>query len=366
MPPTTTLWPRERHTEAKHEVLRKYLDRWIPILATLRARSNGITQLCLIDGFAGPGAYSKGEPGSPIVMLRAFLEHPQRDRIAKQAQLTYIFIENDRDRAAYLESEVSKLRPALPTGWVVRVQNADFAVAMPPLVKRLGAARPTPGTFVFIDPFGYAPDDTRPDLSAKILGYPHCEVLVFVPTQFMARFVDDPNLESTLDNLFGGEEWRPLRAEPTIARRIAGLRDLYVMRLRRDARYVRAFTIRGTNEFHLFFATNHELGLVKMKEAMWAVDRISGTTYADSTAPGQSVLFSGTADFGEIEKILRGAFASWFSYAQAERAILETPYLASHLKKDLTRLEQPGMVNFIPGIKRGQFQPDAQWRFRLG
>lgn len=366
MPPTTTLWPRERHTEAKHQVLRKYLDRWIPIMATLRARSNDVTQLCLIDGFAGPGAYSKGEPGSPIVMLQAFLEHPQRERIARQSQLTYIFIENDTDRAGYLESEVSRLRPSLPSGWIVKVQNADFADAMPPLVKRLGVARPTPGTFVFIDPFGYAPDDTRPDLSAKILGYPHCEVLVFVPTQFMARFVDDPDLEDTLDNLFAGEDWRPVRAEPAMAKRITGLRDLYVTRLHRDARFVRAFTIRSTNEFHLFFATNHELGLVKMKEAMWAVDRISGTTYADSTAPGQSVLFSDTADFWAIEKILRGAFASWFSYAQAERAILETPYLASHLKKDIARMEQAGSVYSIPGVKSGQFQPDAQWSFRPG
>jgi three-Cys-motif partner protein len=364
VPPTTMLWPRERHTEAKHQILRKYLDRWIPILSTLRARTNDVTQLCLIDGFAGPGAYAKGEPGSPIIMLQAFLEHPQRDRISRQSQLTYVFIENDPDRAAYLESEVSKLRPLLPAGWVARVQCADFADAMPPLAHRLGDAHPTPGTFLFIDPFGYAPDDTRPDLTARILGYPHCEVLVFVPTQFMARFVDDPDLARTFDNLFAGEDWGHVRSEANLSRRISVLRDLYVTRLRRDARFVRAFTIQSANEFHLFFASNHELGLVKMKEAMWAVDPIAGTTYSDSTSPGQSVLFSDTADFGAIENHLRALFTSWFSFAEAEHAILETPFLAGHLKKDLARMRQARIVDVIPGSKSGPYQPDAQWCFR--
>ncbi len=364
MPPTTTLWPRERHTEAKHQILRKYLDRWIPILSHLRSRANERTQLCLIDGFAGPGAYAKGEPGSPIIMLQALLQHPQRDAIVARSQLSYIFIENDAERAAYLESEVSKLRPHLPSGWVAKVQKADFADAMPPIAERLGKARPTPGTFLFIDPFGYSPDDTRPDLSARILSYPHCEVLVFVPTQFMARFVEDPAMENTFDNLFAGEDWRHVRDEPTMARRIGALRDLYVARLRRDAQFVRVFTIRSANEFHLFFASNHELGLVKMKESMWAVDPVAGTTYSDSTSPGQSVLFSETADFKVIEHHLRAVFRSWFTFAQAEHAILETPFLASHLKKDLARMKQARIVDVIPGAKSGPFQPDAQWCFR--
>lgn len=209
------------------------------------------------------------------------------------------------------------------------------------------------------------PRTTRgPDLSARILGYPHCEVLVFVPTQFMARFVDDPDLEETFDNLFASEDWRLVRSEGNMPRRIALLRDLYVTRLRRDARFVRAFTIRSTSEFHLFFASNHELGLVKMKEAMWAVDPIAGTTYSDSTSPGQSVLFSDAADFGAIEGRLRALFQSWFSFAQAEHALLETPFLVSHLKKDLARMQEARTVDFIPGSKSGPFRPDAQWCFR--
>lgn len=51
MPPTDMLWPREDHTWAKHVILRRYLDAWIPIMSTIRR------ELVLIDGFAGPGEY---------------------------------------------------------------------------------------------------------------------------------------------------------------------------------------------------------------------------------------------------------------------------------------------------------------------
>lgn len=30
--PQEILWPIEPHTKAKHEILKKYLQRWIPIL----------------------------------------------------------------------------------------------------------------------------------------------------------------------------------------------------------------------------------------------------------------------------------------------------------------------------------------------
>ena len=49
MPPTTTLWAAEEHTVAKHRILRRYLEAWIPIMASRSGR------LILIDGFAGPG-----------------------------------------------------------------------------------------------------------------------------------------------------------------------------------------------------------------------------------------------------------------------------------------------------------------------
>ena len=61
--PRTTLWAIEPHTRAKHEILRRYLEAWTPILAS----SHRV--ILYVDGFAGPGAYAGGEEGSPIIAL---------------------------------------------------------------------------------------------------------------------------------------------------------------------------------------------------------------------------------------------------------------------------------------------------------
>src|SRR6266508_3728294 len=67
-----TLWPITRPTQAKHMILRTYLDAWLPILGAGRHAHEHVV---LIDGFAGPGRYSGGEPGSPLIMLEAYLDH---------------------------------------------------------------------------------------------------------------------------------------------------------------------------------------------------------------------------------------------------------------------------------------------------
>jgi hypothetical protein len=61
--PKDTIWPIEPHTSAKHQILRKYLDAWLPIVGTYNKR------IIYIDGFAGPGEYageSRARPSSPF------------------------------------------------------------------------------------------------------------------------------------------------------------------------------------------------------------------------------------------------------------------------------------------------------------
>lgn len=60
--PTTTLWAREPHTAAKHQMLSGYLQAWFPIIASTFG-SGGLTY---VDTFAGPGEYTGHELGSPL------------------------------------------------------------------------------------------------------------------------------------------------------------------------------------------------------------------------------------------------------------------------------------------------------------
>lgn len=89
--PDPILWNQDSHTAAKHRVLRAYLDGWIPVLAhqALRSRAYavGAPRLLLVDGFAGPGRYATGEPGSPLLMLDALLTHADRPQLSHAQKL---------------------------------------------------------------------------------------------------------------------------------------------------------------------------------------------------------------------------------------------------------------------------------------
>jgi three-Cys-motif partner protein len=77
--PKEMLWKLEEHSRAKHAILRRYLGGWLPVMSKWNSR------LVLVDGFAGPGRYVGGEDGSPLIMLKAFLDHTRRDLIDAEA-----------------------------------------------------------------------------------------------------------------------------------------------------------------------------------------------------------------------------------------------------------------------------------------
>ena len=117
-----TLWPIARPTQAKHTILRKYLDAWLPILGAGRYAHE---HLVLIDGFAGPGRYLGGEPGSPLIMLKAYLDHPA----TLDATAYFFFIEGHRERCEHLRAEIQKL--TLPPKVQVEITEGSFAEEFP-------------------------------------------------------------------------------------------------------------------------------------------------------------------------------------------------------------------------------------------
>src|SRR5689334_11606762 len=95
-----TVWEAEPHTLAKHGIYRTYLEAWAAILSN----SPFGTELQVVDGFAGPGEYLRGEPGSPIVALNSILGHTRS--LPKRVRLR--FIELDEERHAHLVSRLAR------------------------------------------------------------------------------------------------------------------------------------------------------------------------------------------------------------------------------------------------------------------
>ncbi len=95
-----TVWKAQPHTLAKHAILERYLQAWLPILAHQSAtigrkyQNSQTREILYIDGFAGPGEYEGGEPGSPVIALRAALQHAHSFPVP----VRMLFIERREDR----------------------------------------------------------------------------------------------------------------------------------------------------------------------------------------------------------------------------------------------------------------------------
>jgi three-Cys-motif partner protein len=354
MQPKTTIWDLEPHTAAKHEILRRYVQAWAPILS-----QGNFPNLVFVDGFAGPGRYSKGEEGSPVIAVKAVVNQPRPIR----AKVDFHFIELDRKRAEHLADEISLLQ--LPSNVSAKIHGGrTFQETFPEVwnsyAPKSGRARPP--TFVFIDPFGFKIPFSY---VAKILRAQSCEVLITFMFEEINRFLSQQQQPDNFDDLFGCLDWRKGIDIKAPRERVKFLHDLYQKQLTQaaGANFVRSFAMRNernTMDYFLFFGTNNELGLKKMKEAMWRVDESGTYSFSDATDPSQSVLFSAEPDRDLLRRLILEKFeGAEVSLNEIERFVIrETPFRETHYKKVLQTLEGAGAVaplNSQPTRRRGTY-----------
>lgn len=369
--PEPVLWPLDDHTRAKHKVLIKYLDAWLPVMGLqaqkLPHAAGCGPRLLIVDGFAGPGCYEGREPGSPILMLNALLNHTALPKM-RDVQFYLLFIEQDARRVHHLQCLLQNIKR--PSNVEVYLEHGAFEETFGGLVDKIkGQDHSLIPTFAFIDPFGYSA--VSMSLTCKFLDFPRSEALFFLPLSFVHRFVGRAGQETALTNLFNSDRWReaiPLEG----ADRSTFLLKLFEQQLRsqEQVKHVRSFELhtKEGNEYRLVFATQHDRGLELMKEAMWSVDPVQGTRYVGHTDTGQQVLFQPEVDTRPLLSLLRVAFGkAWFSVADAEKAMLSSDYVASRHLKTLTLkpAEREGVliVKRTSGSRAGTFTNSARMRF---
>jgi hypothetical protein len=161
------------------------------------------------------------------------------------------------------------------------------------------------------------------------------------------RWVDHPEekVRAHIAQIFGTDE--VFKIEGNAPNRIELLRDLYQRQLEKAGKFVRHFEMRDRKnrvQYLLFFATNHRLGHIKMKEAMWAVDPEGDFRFSDATDPGQDVLF-GTDQTDLLWPILKNTFAGKEVTTDKIREFVEdkTAFLATHMKATLKEHESEGL-----------------------
>lgn len=335
--PTETLWEIQPHTLAKHEIIPRYLGAWFPILGRYNPR------VVYIDGFCGPGRYSGGERGSPIIALESAMHHQMQQRVR---EATFIFIDNEKDRIRHLNKEIDTLK--IPPTFQVELVLDQFDNTIKTILDELDSrgAKLAP-TFAFVDPFGFR--GIPFSLIERLLRNKKTEVCINIMADSINRFLEhpDPQITQQIEDLFG----TPLvqRIIDSSGNRVMQLRELYQSQLRKIAKFVHYFEMRNENNriiYYLFFATNNRIGHLKMKEAFWQVDPSTGYRFSDSTDPCQPVLFENDPSNDLADDLIR-KFSGKRVNVSTIRFFVEdeTPFTASHMKFALRKLEDKGKID---------------------
>jgi three-Cys-motif partner protein len=329
--PFETLWKIEPHTKAKHEILRRYLGAWFPILGSK------IPRIVYIDGFCGPGRYSDGEDGSPIIALKEALKQP----VLATPEVNFLFIDERADRINHLNSEISLLK--IPSNFHVHCIVNEFENTLNRILDDLQQnGHQLAPTFAFIDPFGIA--GTPFSLVKRLLSNQRTEVFINIMIEFVNRFADHPSdsVTQNIKQLLGASDAEITKVVNS-QDRIPAFQQLYQDNLHKHAKFVRFFEMYDDKNnliYYLFFASNHPLGHKKMKEAFWKVDCQSGFKFSDRTNPNQPVLFELDPSL-DLAKLIKSHFLG--TTQTSESVILfvedETAYTESQAKKALVQLE---------------------------
>ncbi|WP_306335723.1 three-Cys-motif partner protein TcmP [Streptomyces sp. KL118A] len=281
--PKEAVWERDPHTAAKHDLLQQYLKAWAPILLS---RHDVISYA---EGFAGAGVYKRGEPGSPVIAYEVFADALRRF----PKHMRVILMEEDARRVKELQHQMelarSRQTDSIAQRVAVDIRHGDFHPALLQKLRNTGTlGKPL---FVLLDSFG------GPDIPFSLLQelgrHPSTEVMVTFEPAFLTRFAETHDGHRQLgDAAFGSQEWQAVYHQPS-AHKFTFLREQYRATLR-QAGFTHTLYFEmideGNRKLYLIFGTRHELGLEKMKDAMWKVDPSYGVRYRDPRDTQQQML----------------------------------------------------------------------------
>lgn len=339
--------PYEEQTKIKHQVLKEYFDRWVKIVGQRNP-------LNFFDCFAGSGAYlDKDESihyGSPI--LAADIIARNQEQLGRTGQI--LVIDNDAENIENLK----KIWAAKKIPVKMAAVTNEFDTTINSLLDQTkGNLRPT---FFFIDPFGFT---IKMSTLHRILKIQKSEILLNFMFNNINRFLID-DLEETLNNLFGGDEWKCCR-DLEGAERENKLVHLFRQKLKSFSKFVMPYRIsfpdRVQTYYYLFHCTNHLKGCVVMKASFAKVNN-GKVEYAGPYSGQLSIAEAPEAKKTEIEKLAVATFAGQIVTFDdlVAKFIDTTPFLESDIRKGLLAMEKEGKVSIerISSAKRGLKEQD--------
>ena len=341
----------------KHELLKRYLGGWFPILASWSGR------IIYIDCHAGRGKHDTGQKGSPLVALETLLNHRSLRQILNDCEIRFYFIEADAKNKDALAENLAAYRK--PPNVFVKVQYADFQEALQELVDRLNKrGTELAPAFVFVDPYGFK---LPGKLLAQLKSFERCELFI----TFMWRWIDmairNPTQEENMDALFGSPAWRDLTDIPEADERCeAAIRLLGRQIGGKYLTRVKMLGEHGEIKYVLIHTTGHPKGRELMLQAMWKICPTGGFRVRVNDNPDQEMLIQPTPDLEPLKDWLRKRYSGKTVSVDEIYSDLQSPeggtsYLRPHLHEVLKEFHRTGELT---GPDKLVFSTNPTIRFR--
>jgi three-Cys-motif partner protein len=278
--PETPTWNQEPHAAVRNLLLQRYLPFWL-------ARQFGGTATSVIyaDGFAGPGRYSGGEPGAPVI---AYREARRAAGAWPGRQVDVILVEERSDRLEILRSELGESGdpdPAVTTTYRQGGGTQALAQALD------AAAKPTSPVFALLD----SPDGRMVpfEILQRIAENKASEVMLTFTPGNLSRVGTGELQPQAVAGIFGGVHW------DGVFRQLGSAKYTYLVTQYRASLSLAGFEHvlsiemvdgRGGEVVHMVFATNTSAGLKTMKDALWTLEGVPDVHYRDPRDPIQELL----------------------------------------------------------------------------
>lgn len=273
----TTLYD---HSKAKVELLEKYINRYINIIA-----NDGFTQkIRIYDLFCGEGVYENGGHGSPIVILEAVkaLFYINKAKNSRIPPFSIHLNDIKPNKVDNLKANVEKLHLYYPEFGELHYSSNDYVAEISSLIKLLPTLQ-NEKVFIFIDPYEYK--HIKSSQIKALMRNKNAEVLLWLPTQFMYRFSENGTPEALHDFIQELTPYREWKVNDSVWKFVNQLREGFEAFMGNEY-FVDHFSIEKdpSTIFCLYFFTSHIKGFEKILEVKWEIDSDfgKGWTYEKS------------------------------------------------------------------------------------
>jgi len=356
------LWKCQPRTRAKLTIVKEYLNAWFNILAIKKYQ-----HIVYLDAFCGPGQYSDGEDGSPVIAARLANDAA---KAYPGFKATLLLIDQDEKALTHLKAlpEISSPHPNVE----IKVFSGKFSDELEKVLQYL-KAHPNSPTFSFIDPFGFG---HSPFERIKLLMHNESsELFINFWCGYMNRFKEhqDEDVVEKIRAMAGIEDLTPFINAPDP---IDKLCSLFETNLKTLGRHTLKFAMRDEGNIRdnaFFFCGRQARGFEKIKEAMWKIDPINGSEFSahadKKNDPNQITLFELGPQTAKLSRFLLDKFKGRRNVPVNEIfnwVIEETPnFLGKHARTELELMLGRAEISYIDPQPGSRKRAENQWPPRL-